>query len=179
MARSALIKDGTVVNIIEVGWNYVPPDDHRLVESETASIGDTHDGRDFGPPPPAPKHMLRTHAARRFHEQPQNNVRVGGHTIMVTFQQHELVSALAKRAQRDSSFVFDWPDVSDTSRTKLTRLSATELIALDDAVTDMVIKNATVLGNLLRGVDAGTVTDHDHIDGPTAGWAARKDEPPA
>ncbi len=56
MARYAIIDGGNLVtNVIEMerGANWQPPAGHRVIISNTASPGDTHDGRRFTPPQPA------------------------------------------------------------------------------------------------------------------------------
>ena len=47
--RHALIKDGSVVNVIELkpDSRWTPPEGHSVVQDDDCQIGDTHDGTTF------------------------------------------------------------------------------------------------------------------------------------
>ena len=176
--RHAVIKDGKVVDIMVVGWNYQKPEDLHLVKHDTANIGDEFDGVNFSRPKIRRSELL-FHASRRANEYPRASFRIGHLVVNVERNDHETLARLATRARANKSFYVEWPQPRDGTVVPLT---ADQIIALDEAVTDHYEARTKTLTALLRGIDSGLVKNHAHIDAPPPPippWPPRREEPAA
>jgi hypothetical protein len=169
MARAALVKDGTVVEVVEVGWNWTPPEGYLVVESDEAAVGQTYDGSTFAYPPISAEELIY-HASMRYTEQPLYLVSVAGAGDLSLWPAEiNLVSRLAERARKNANFSYNWGMHDGTGKT--VHLHAPQLIEFDDKVTELLAQNHSTFTALLDGVHAGAVTTHAQIDG--APWGRR------
>jgi hypothetical protein len=176
--RHAIIKDGKVVDIILVGWNYAAQEGQHLVPHDTAQIGDSYDGTAFTRPQ-ALKSELITHARARSHELPFAAYRVGALTVSVDAVDHIALARFADRARNDKGFTVDWPQPRHDGR--VVHLNAEQIIELNDAVTEYFVARARALSAMLQAIHDGQITNHHQVDHPPATlpqWPPRFNEPP-
>jgi hypothetical protein len=179
--RHAVIKDGKVVDVVLVGWNYAMAENHpghQVVASETANVGDSFDGTSFKRETP-PQRELVFHAQRRNAEIPKALYRAGSVVVSVAVGDHGVIARLAERAAKDSNLTVQWgqPDSGDS-----VFLNAAQIIALNEAITDSYLMRAKAFAGVLHAIKFGQVTNHGHVDNPPAPlpqWPPRLDEPPA
>ena len=170
MSRHALIKDGTVVNVIEVGFRYEVPEGHVVVPSEQAAIGDTYDGSAFARSfPPEYRDDMFAHATKRYFDVGSAMHRIGDVTVMVHVGDHQLLLRLAERAKASPAFQIEWPMGARHYGPVIGQvvvLNAQQIIALNEKITDYWITNLRAFAGVIKGIHSGAVKDHLDVDTP-------------
>jgi hypothetical protein len=184
MATHALVKDGIVVNIIEVSdgkttlWQ--PPEGHSLVPTEghiQIGIGDAYDGSKFSRPNPLAID-LAFHAGQRRADIGFASHRLGDVVLQVHVNDHPVIARLAERAKNDPTLVVELHQRFQEA--KVIPLNANQIIALNEKITDYYIHLLRAEAGVIHGIRNGVIVDHGMIDHPPASlpqWPQRYLEP--
>ncbi|HEY2242738.1 MAG TPA: hypothetical protein VGH47_00770 [Xanthobacteraceae bacterium] len=181
MARIALIKDGTVVSVIEaesadkareigLGEGY---DD--VIENDYAAPGYLYDGNVFAPVPSSRAELL-AHAWARLNDNPFVMIDVPGvGPVEVDETWVSALTILEQRARSDSKLRVAWPQFTTKNYSDL---NASQIIALAAAISRHHVARLQAYKATIDGIQAGTITnqaavDDEFPDKVTRGWPPR------
>jgi hypothetical protein len=175
MTRTALVANGRVEHVVVAGPGYRPPPGMTAVISDTANIGDSHDGATFRPPaePQLPAARLIAIATRRRVIIARTGIlfdvaKAGEPTRMVristTAEHRSDIAELAWLAERNSLFTAPWVDAFGTAM-----LDAAQILELRRKIAAHVAASYASLDATLTAIGSGAITTRAQINNEMRG----------
>jgi hypothetical protein len=173
MARIAIIdsKSKLVENLIVANADYVPPDDKLAVESDTAAIGNTWDGKSFTASPVNSRSTLREHAKLRSTDTYKIAITIPAVGSMpavadqlVTPSDQRAIAYLADRAKADSSFSAPWQPNEHGEPAVM--LNAKQWIAFNNAIGEWCLAHLKAYAGVVQAINDGKIADWESVDHP-------------
>lgn len=162
--RKALIQNGVVTQILEVGPSYIQPPGTVLVASNVANIGDAYDGAKFTPPDPfAGQDGLETLAYNRnlLLLRVLRTYDLGGVSVLADAKPETRtdLADLARWGAANPSSVRAWIDSRGTS----TPLTGAQYVALSEAVGSYVLDLYAKTAAVVSAIKSGTITKAEQV----------------
>jgi hypothetical protein len=172
MARTALVKDGAVAEIVMAGDGYQPPAGFLAVASRTANVGDTYDGAVFKPPLRVrPKAELANYASVKQTRVAGNGITVdiaaGGKPLLISVDTSAKgradLSGLVQAAIIDPNFTTNWHQSSGDLV-----LTAEQIKAVHQQVTAFIADTYKTLSAVLSAIELEQIISTEGVDNPPA-----------
>ena len=173
--RTALVANGRVEHVVIAGPGWQPPPGMTAVASDTANIGDSHDGQTFRPPAEAalPATRLIAIATRRRVVIARTGIlfdvaKAGEPSRMVristTAEHRSDIAELAYLAERNALFTAPWVDAFGTAV-----LDASQILELKRKISAHIAASYASLDAVLTAIAAGTITTRAQLNNEMRG----------
>lgn len=175
--RAVIVRKGRVHDVIMTGPSYIPPPDGKLVFSDTANIGDVHDGKTFSMHEPAQtQEELYAYARLKLETMSKAGIDfdladpgddpkvVRIYTDYITLNDIMSLSWVAE---------IDQEDVTLVTRDQVLHMSPAAIVRLREAVTRHVAHAHKVAGQLFKHIETRHIAHRREIDAPETATAVK------
>ena len=164
-SRLAIIENGEVVNVIRVGPGFQPPHGVVAIETDTANIGDFHDGESFIT---RPVKFSKADLISYAHIRLDNVLNIG---ISVDFDE-AVINIPADSATCAKVHALAWvAEAHDKSATlvirdTILRVSPEEISHIYESLMMHIARCYDVFGAVLKAIEDGGITSIEGVNSP-------------